>query len=505
MKKNSYLTSVLLLVAVFVVLAAVSEYYFFRFDLTEGGQYSLSKATKNILKDLDSPVTVTAYFTEDLAPDLAKVKDNLRDMLVEYNSRSGGKVLYNFKDPSKDKETETEALQAGIQPVLFNAREKDEVKQQKVFMGAVIRMHDQKEVLPFIEPKSSLEYSLSTAIKKLSVKQKPKVGFIQGHGEPPPAAYQQLMAELKVLYDVQPVMLSDQKSNLNEFKTLVVAAPTDTILPAELQLLDNYLEQGGNIMLALKHVAGDLTTRSGKIINTGFEGWLKQKGLVVEDGFLVDSKCGSITVRQQTNFGIMTSSMKFPYFPLITDFADNPATKGLEQVLLTFAAPIRFEGKDSDTFIPLASTSKQTGILKPPVFFDVNKKWTRSDFEDGSQVVAGMLESKTPQGALSRIIVVGNGDFAYNGTGQQPERKQADNISLMANFIDYLSDDTGLITLRTKTITSRPIEQLEETTKAILKWLNFLLPILLVIIYGLIRAQFKRNQRLKRMGVGYVK
>ncbi|MBU3928155.1 MAG: Gldg family protein, partial [Bacteroidetes bacterium] len=62
MKKKSYLSSILLLIAIFIVVAVISEKFFFRFDLTEGGQYSLSKATKDILNNLESPVTVTAYF-----------------------------------------------------------------------------------------------------------------------------------------------------------------------------------------------------------------------------------------------------------------------------------------------------------------------------------------------------------------------------------------------------------------------------------------------------------
>lgn len=79
-----------------------------------------------------------------------------------------------------------------------------------------------------------------------------------------------------------------------------------------------------------------------------------------------------------------------------------------------------------------------------------------------------------------------------------------DNISLFVNAIDYLSDDTGLIELRTKGVSNRPLDQLEDGKKAFLKYLNFLLPILLVVIYGLFRMQYNRNLRNKRMEEGYV-
>jgi len=82
---------------------------------------------------------------------------------------------------------------------------------------------------------------------------------------------------------------------------------------------------------------------------------------------------------------------------------------------------------------------------------------------------------------------------------------QPDNVSLMVNSIDWMSDATGLIELRTKTITSRPLDQLTDTKKAMMKWGNFLLPLVLVIIYGLFRLQWRRKQRNKRMEEGYVK
>jgi hypothetical protein len=74
----------------------------------------------------------------------------------------------------------------------------------------------------------------------------------------------------------------------------------------------------------------------------------------------------------------------------------------------------------------------------------------------------------------------------------------------MVNSIDYLSDDTGLIDLRTKGVTSRPIDQIEGSTKTFLKYLNFLLPIILIIAFGVVNAQRNRIRRMKRMYEDYV-
>jgi ABC-type uncharacterized transport system involved in gliding motility auxiliary subunit len=81
---------------------------------------------------------------------------------------------------------------------------------------------------------------------------------------------------------------------------------------------------------------------------------------------------------------------------------------------------------------------------------------------------------------------------------------QPDNVSFFVNAIDWLSDDTGLIDLRTKGVTSRPLDQIEDGTKTLLKWFNFSVPILLIIILGIIRMQRNRSLKNKRMEEGYV-
>ncbi len=102
------------------------------------------------------------------------------------------------------------------------------------------------------------------------------------------------------------------------------------------------------------------------------------------------------------------------------------------------------------------------------------------------------------------MVVIADGDFPVNGTGQQVQKLKPDNVNLLVNAIDWLSDDTGLIELRTKGVTSRPLDQVEDGRKALIKWLNFLLPILLIIIYGIFRMQRNRNIRMKRMEEDYV-
>ncbi len=503
MIRSAKISSTIILVAVIVVVVNVlSENYSFRLDLTEGKEYTLSNATRKILKSLDKPVTITAYFSRDLPTNIGNISGNLKDMLIEYSNRSDGMVVYKFVNPNEKDALEQEAVKNGIQPIMINVREKDQVKQQKAFMGAVVSMGDEKEKIPFFQPGSAMEYALSTAVKKLSVVDKPSIALIQGHGEPSINELAQVYTELSVLYNIQTLKLTDTSNISGKFKTIAIIRPMDTIPPSQLLILDKYLAGGGNIFLALNRVAGNFSNSTGTSVSVGMEDWLSKKGITISDNFIVDANCGAVTLQQQQGTFTMSTQIQFPYLPVIHKFADNPVTKGLESVSLQFASPITFAGDSSIKFIPLAFSSDKSGSLRTPLYFNVQKQWQLSDFPMSGLVVAGILEGKLSGNTNSKIILVSDGDFAV-GSARGGNQLPPDNINLLVNSIDWLSDDTGLIDLRTKGITARPIKEMQDSTKALLKWLNFLAPIILIIIYGFIRMQISRNKRIKRMEVNY--
>ncbi|HED38521.1 MAG TPA: hypothetical protein ENI76_09815 [Ignavibacteria bacterium] len=503
--KKKVLTNILLIFSIIILFNIIGNRFFFRLDFTEDHQYTLNEATKNILNSLDAPVTITAYFSENMPPNVAKVKDDFKDMLIEYNSVSDGQIQYDFINPNVDQKTETEAQRAGIRPVLINVRERDQVKQQRAYLGAVLEYKNKKEIIPVIQPGAAMEYDLTTSIKKLTLTHKTKIAFLQGNGEPELSALQQLTRQLSIMYNIQPFAFSDTTKLTNDYKTLVIIAPADSINPKYLNQMDDYISNGGRILLALNRVTGDLSKATGSVLSTGFNNWLKNYGVNVEGKFIIDISSGSVMVRQNQGGFVMNTPVKFPYLPIITNFADHPISKGIESVIMQFASPIEITPDSSVKYTVFAKTSKATGIETPPVYFNVMKRWTRGEFPLSNLPVAVALEGKFKNGTYSKMVVFSDGDFVINGNGQQKRRLEKDNISIMSNAIDWLSDDTGLIALRTKGVTNRPIDStLKQGTKTFIKYLNFLLPIILIIIYGLVRYQIKKKKRNKWMNEKYV-
>ena len=288
--KKSLILYIVIVTGILILLNILADRFFLRLDFTADSRYTLSKATKNILKELEDPVTVTAYFSEDLPPQIAQTKTDFKDLLIEYANKSKGNVLYEFINPNEKEELEQEAMQAGVSPVVINVREKDQAVQKKAYLGAIVKYGDKTEVIPFMQQGAAMEYALSTSIKKLTVTDKPLIGFIQGHGEPTLSGFQQAMASLNVLYEVEQVNLTDS-TDLSKYKTICMIAPTDSIPTQHFAMLDQFLGNGGNLYLAINRVQGDLSQQYGSELTTGLETWLASKGLKVENNFVIDAQC----------------------------------------------------------------------------------------------------------------------------------------------------------------------------------------------------------------------
>lgn len=487
--------SILLIIGIIILVNLLSKQFFYRLDVTENNEYTLSPATKKTLKELTDPVTVQAYFSEDMPTDFEKIRNDFRDILVEYNTISKGNIDYSFTNPNASPEGEQEAAQAGIQPLMINVRDKDQSTQKRAYMGAVLSFGDQTEVIPFVSQETGMEYELTTAIKKMTATDKPSIALVQGHGEPGLSQIGQVAQALSIIFSIENLDLSAEAGIPDRYRAVMLINPTDSIPPDQYAKLDDYLSRGGKVVTAVNAVKGDFTTVQGTATPNSTLSWLAQKGINIEPAFIVDERSGAVTVQQQQGFFRTNTQVKFPFLPMVNAFPEHPATNGLEQVIFQFASPITYAGDPSNTFTPIVQSSNRSGKINAPVYFDIQKKWTASDFPMSNLNIGGVLEGNVNGSTASKLIVFSDGDFPIGeaGRGINP-----DNANLLTNTIEWLGDDTGLSNLRNKAVLSRPIEEIEDGKRTFLKWMNFLLPIALVLGYGVFRSQRNRHIRNKR-------
>ena len=500
--KKKYTTVLLLIVGIVLLLNILAAKFFFRLDFTEDKRYTLSSATKDLLGELGEPVTVKAYFSKNLPPQLDMIRRDFRDMLVEYTQASDGMVVYEFIDPLKEENGEMEAQQEGIMQMQVQVREKDQLKAQIAYMGAVIELGESKESIPVIQSASGMEYFLTSAIKKLAVVDKPLVGLLTGHGEAGMREIPQAIRDLSVLYQVEEVSLTDTTRELARFSTLALIRPTDSLPDAHLEQLSSFVERGGNLLVALNRVDMDLSSgyNMGQTVNTGLESWLQNYGIRVNDNFVLDANAVTVMVSRQQGPFTVQQPMAFPYIPQVNNFGDHPVAGGLEQLVLNFVSSIDYTGDSTLKYTPILLSSDMSATRPAYSYIDLGHQWTEADFPLSHLTLGAALEGK-PGTVPGRLVVFADGNFPVAEPQQQV---QADNVNLLVNSIDWLSDDTGLLELRTQGATARPIEEMEDGKKTAIKYINFLAPILLVIAYGIFRAQRNRILRNRRREVGYV-
>ncbi len=497
-KKSQLKYYIILSLGIIVLINILANRFFFRLDFTEDQRYTLSETTKDILEGITEPITVTAYFSEGLQPQFDKARQDFRDMLADYSSLTGRQLVYEFINPNEDPATEQKAVEAGIQTLMIKAREKDQETTKKAFMGAVVQIGEETETIPFIQPSGQMEYALTTAIKKLTIPEKAAIGFITGHGEAGLDQLAQVSQGLDVLYVPEEITLSDSV-NLSKYKTIAWINPQDTIPESDLAIIDQYLNQGGNLFISFNKVDAQLQQGMGVSKYTGLGKWLESKGLKVEDNFVLDATCGTISYQEQRGIFTVNRPIQFPYLPVLSNFAENPITEGLGTMIMQFGSTLTYTGDSTKTFTPLVFTSEKSATQPTPVYFNVEKQWTENDFPNSKIPVAGLLEDGN-----HKIVVITDGDLAINGLGEQAHQVQPDNANFVVNAIDYMSDDTGLIQLRAKQVKMRPLDQIDDANKQFLKIFNFALPIFIIIGIGIYRNQRRKLIRLKRKGETYV-
>ena len=516
--KTQSLIRLAIVLAILVVLNFVSLRFFGRVDMTKTGLFTLAEASKTLMRNLDDKVTVKAYFTDDLPSPYNNHRRLLLDQLNEYRAYARGNLQFEFIDPS-DEKGKTEAQQQGIAPVQVQVVKEDKFEVKQAFMGMVFLYEDRKEVIPLVQNPATLEYEISSTIKRLTTRTQKKIGFLTGHGEPGLQEFGRVQEMLRRQYELAPVDVSKGKSVPADIAALIIAAPTTSIAEPDKYQIDQYIMGGGRVAFLINRVDANLQNRYGRPLELNLDDMLQQYGARINPDLVRDLQCASVTIMQQ-QFGFsMQSQVPFPYLPLVSTFSkNNIMVKDLRNLVLFFVSSVDTTGAAAKGVRAevLAMSSKEAGRQTGMFMFDPLQRYTREEFQDkdlplavalqGSfhslfagkaapvDTSAGALPPSTPPLAASRdtrIVVVGDGDFARD----QFMGGSKDNLSFFANMVDFLVDDAGLITIRSKDASFAPLDQVSDGTKKAVKYGNLVLPPLLVLLYGILRWRMRKARK----------
>jgi gliding-associated putative ABC transporter substrate-binding component GldG len=509
------LSSVPLVVGIVIVINLLALAFFFRVDLTSSKLYSLSDASKRLARSLNDPLVVKLYFSDDLpAPYNANAR-YLKDQFYEYRAYSGGQLRFEFIDPIRQ-EREDEAQAAGIPPVQVNVYEKDKIESKKVYMGVVFLYEDKHEVLPLVQSTANLEYEISSSIQKITSNVVMKVGILGGHGEAGPDKLRNAAQVLSKLYEISPVDITPGSLIDAALSALLIIGPTDSIKPWDQYAIDQYLMRGGKLAVFYDPVSVDLQTQTASDRKTNWPAFLAQYGVRVQPGLVIDARNARISVVQQQGYIRMQNVVEYPFLPQVFKFNKNTLIgKGLQGVDFPFVSPVDSALAESLglEFQPICWSSEHSGLRRAPYYLNPTQEFRREDFNQPNQVLAGAIQGvftsafpsgPPPDSAVSsavvpqaikqslptRLVVVGDGEFCTDQSIRNPS-----NATLFLNIADWLTQEEGLITIRSREVTSRPLDEVADGTRRAVKYANIFGPPLLVIAFGLVRWQARRRAK----------
>jgi ABC-2 type transport system permease protein len=226
----------------------------------------------------------------------------------------------------------------------------------------------------------------------------------------------------------------------------------------------------------------------------------------------------------------------FPWyhFPLLMSTGDHPITKNLNAVKGEFVSSVDTIQKPNLKKTYLLQTSKYSKISNAPLRISLNVLRFEPDmnqFQSGPVPVAALIEGTftsvykdrlTPKilnakeikfkdtSKPTKIIVVGDGDIAKNYVKKSTNeyytlgldrftKQQYGNLDFLLNCVNYLCDDSGLMAIRSKKFKIRLLDQSALKT-ATFKWqfINTVLPVLLIILFGIYFSIMRRKKFSKK-------
>ncbi|MBQ3658296.1 MAG: gliding motility-associated ABC transporter substrate-binding protein GldG [Bacteroidales bacterium] len=562
-KKKSFQT-LLLCVAGILIINIISSKFFFRADLTDDKHFSLTDFTKDYLKDLRGSVMVRVYLDgEELPVSFKRMKDEIKSKLDEFKVYGGQKIDYMFINPTASDKKEVrygifkQLYELGLKPVEIDNQTQEQTTKTMIFPCAVIcytlegktgedlrdttlvreiglnllkadpqlAAGDEQNIFNSVE---TLEYEIINAIYRLSEIEKPKIAFIEGHGEAEEEYLVDICTELSDYYDVRRGNLNTEPEVLRNFSALVIAKPTKPFSEDEKFILDNYIMNGGNVLWLVDATSASMDSLQANGIsavlplNTNLDDMLFTYGVRLNANVIRDLQCAPIglTVNGYNNQP-QIKLFSWDYFPVILSRVKNPITKHLNYLLCHFAGTIDTVG----TNVPIKKTvllqsGKYSKINNAPFslsFEQINQKPDPNDFNKPFQTVAVLLEGnfesafserkgKTINGKFypsttsvkpSKQIVVSDGDIIMNeispkgepyplGFDRNSQNTFKGNKEFIINSLNYLSGNEDLLSIRLKEMKVRILDkQRAQKERMFWSFLNVVLPLFVISLLGL--------------------
>ncbi|MCS6984223.1 MAG: GldG family protein [Leptospiraceae bacterium] len=540
--QESKKVTTVLLVALFLALNYLSYGIYLRFDLSQEGQFRITQASKNVLRNLQDPVIVEAFFSTDVPPAFVQQIKNIKDFLKEYAANSRGKLKLLFLDPDNDKDARERASALGIQPTPIGQLDVKKQEFRSAYYSVALSYGEKTETIANVLQSRELEYELTARIRKMSNPQEKRIGFLTNHGPfqlfrgqniPLWHTMQSFTQRVQLLYgDIMQIDTNSQEIP-PEVSVMLVIAP-DRFSELDRLRFDQFLMRGGSLIVAASPMNVNLQNFMASVGNTEAQEFLRHYGIDTGSDMLLDlASRGSLPWLQQIDF-FTVQPLPYPFWILIGRSGlnqEHPIGEGLFGLFVPYTSSVKIDGNVvsaekgfKTTF--LAKTSAETIAKQNFVFLDPRQvasmletfEETRTDYQ-----VAVYVRGKFPSYFANRplpkdapkdftlqkeatadatIVALGSPyvftDLPVVSVIGCRECLEA-NLSFLLSAVDVLNGMEELAQLRKKQKLAVSQRAISKTQQDILTFLAYAIPLGILVGYGARRVM--RRKKLSREGV----
>jgi gliding-associated putative ABC transporter substrate-binding component GldG len=562
MKRNY--TSFIVVLILLIVLNLVSRSVYERFDLTKDSRYTVSKETEKVLEQAYKPILIDVFLDGELPGEFRKLKLETGQFLEELAAIHPN-LKYDFINPIEDaSQQETEQITAqlaksGVKGAVATVQEGGKSTKVTVFPYALILYDGTTTAVPLLKTVAratteervnssiqQLEYQFADGLRKASQEKTKTVAFLRDSGSLSDLKMGDFIKSIQEYYRAAPfgiefVRTSDSiqpqqvLESLNKFDLVVDPKPTEAYSETKKYILDQYLMQGGKLLLAVDPIIMEndsLSNQEAKAYpiprKLNLDDMLFRYGLRLNNGLVKDLQHAPIALATGQGRNTQYEAYAWPYYPISKSSLDTSATaqfitKNLEGVKFEYTGTIDTLKNGIKKTI-LLSTSSKTEVLTLPALVslaeigqEINPEtYNRSHLPlavlaEGSftsayknRVKPVLLKANLDQGKNAAIVLIADGDILKN----QVDRGQAQelgydmrtgqlygNKEFLMNTVNYLLDDTGLIKLRNKDIQVSFLDS-KKIIDQKFKWqlINSVLPLLLVTGFGFVFMWLRKRK-----------
>ena len=557
-------------VLIIIFVNVIGKYLFARIDLTQEKRYTLAKSTKEMLKEVDETVLFRVYLEGEFPADFKRLQSETKEMLNQFRAYNKN-IEYEFVDPNNFEDQQERQVfyqklaQKGIQPTQIQVENAGSVTTQVLIPAADVFYKGRETSIQLLQNQKyvdeaqllnnsiqNLEYVLGNAIRGLSKGMKPKVGFLQGHGELEGGNIYEIQMALFDFYREENVRLDGKINSLvtrmqnpdstfrfvKNFDVLVIPKPTQPFTDQDLFLLDQYVMYGGKILWMVDAMDADLDSlaEASQTMSTrlplGLDEMFFNYGVRINSDLVMDIRCRPIPMR----VGMVGNKpqIKFVpwyYFPELVPISEHPIVRNLDLLKTDFVSSIDLIDNEVSKTVLLA-TSDFSRVKNAPVIIDMNEARVepeRALFNRSQLPVAVLLEGEFKsmwrnrlapsfteieamgykESGESKMIVVSDGDMIKNRFNAQEgatyplgydyyTQTMYANKEFILNAINYLAGDEEMLATRSRNIELRKLDVMKvKELRTRYQLINILIPVLAVALAGVIILVVRKRKYTK--------